>query len=131
LDPATVEKIDVVYDKYYVGGYIFQGIINVITKAGDFSAVTLPDNMVRIPYRSVDRVPAFILPDHGSDDREKSRLPDYRNTLYWNPSIGPDSPGHLRIECWTGDNPGKYVITIEGVDGEGNPVSAGKWVVVK
>ncbi len=131
LDPEIVEKIDVIREKYLVGRYFFPGIINVITKAGDFSCVSLPDYMIRMPYRVIDQVSTFISPDYSSVQRRDSRIPDYRNTLYWNPSVKTDKEGKARVEFFSSDNKADYVINIEGITGNGKVFSAQKILKVR
>lgn len=45
--------------------------------------------MTRLKYRVADQVLTFPLPDHGSMKSEEGIIPDFRNTLYWNPAIKP------------------------------------------
>jgi hypothetical protein len=131
LDPEIVEKIDVINEKYLVGKYVFQGIVNVITKLGDFSCVSLPDYMIRLPYRVIDPVRSFVSPDYSSAELMESRIPDYRNTLYWNPSIKPGKDGKARVEFWSSDNKSDYVINIQGITAEGKIISFRKIIKVK
>ena len=131
LDPDMVEKIDVIKEKYMVGGFAFPGIVNVITKAGDFTAVTLPDYMVRIPYRVADPVASFASPDYSTPEKKKSRIADYRNTLYWNPSLGADTAGTPKAEFWSSDNAGDYVINIQGIMPDGSFCSFQKKLKVR
>jgi hypothetical protein len=131
LDPELVEKIDVVKEKYFVGDYLFFGIVNVITKAGDFSSVTLPDYAIRLPYRVTDPVPSFVSPDYSSEDMKNSRIPDLRNTLYWNPSVKPGKDGIANIDFWTSDFASDYMIRVEGVTAGGKPVSLRKIIRVR
>jgi hypothetical protein len=131
LDPEVVEKIDVVKGRYEVGGYIFTGIINVITKTGDYMSVPLSDYMMRLPYRVVEPVLSFVSPDYSSEDRKVSRLPDYRNTLYWNPEVKPGKDGKASLEFWSSDNKSDYVISIQGISPEGEIISLKKIISVK
>ena len=126
LDPEKVEKIDAVKDLYLVGDYMFFGIVNVITKAGDYSLVTLPDYAVRLKYRVVEPVRTFHAPDYSSAEMKQSRIPDFRNTLYWNPSVKPGDDGKIRVEFWSGDVKGDYEVNVQGVNPEGKPVSIRK-----
>jgi hypothetical protein len=126
LDPELVEQIDVVTDKYLVGKYLFYGIINVITKAGDFSNVGLPENAVRLSHRIIDPVKLFSSPDYSEQEIKQSRVPDLRNTLYWNPSVQPDDEGKIRIEFWTSDYGTDYKIDIQGIDTNGKSLSCTK-----
>jgi hypothetical protein len=131
FDPEIVEKIDVIRVKYYVGDYLFTGIVNIITKAGDFSSVSLPDYAIRLPYRVIDPVFSFSSPDYSSVQMKNNRIPDFRNTLYWNPSVKPDKEGKARVEFWTSDVVSDYVINIQGITKEGEQISVKKIIKVK
>jgi hypothetical protein len=131
LDPEIVEKIDVVKEKYFIGDYLFYGIVNVITKSGDFGSVTLPGYATRLPYRVIDPVVSFFSPDYSSAEMKNSRIPDFRNTLYWNPSVKPDKEGKARIEFWTSDITSDYEINIQGITSNGKIISLKKIIKVK
>jgi hypothetical protein len=131
LDPEIVEKIDVIKEKYYVGKYRFPGLVNVITRSGDFSCVPLPDYMIRLPYRVLEPVWSFVAPDYSSAEIKNNRIPDYRNTLYWNSSVKPDKDGKGRIEFWSSDNKSDYVIDIQGITREGKMFSLRKKIKVR
>ena len=117
LDPELVEEIDIIKNEYIVGFVTFSGIINVITKAGDFSNVPLPRNAVRIRYRDRDYGFKFKYPDYSSDDKKNDRIPDFRNTLYWNPDLKPDKNGKILIDIATSDFISDYEINLQGAAG--------------
>jgi hypothetical protein len=131
LDPEIVEKIDVIKEQYLVGSYSFPGLVNVITKTGDFSSVSLPGYMRRFSYRVLDPVAVFISPEYSSESMKNSRVPDYRNTLYWNPSVQPDQNGSARISFWSGDNKGTYQVTLQGITREGKAFTLKKYIQLK
>ena len=131
LDPELVEKIDVIRSIYQVGEYAFYGIVNVITKSGDYSCVSLPDYAIRLSYRVIDPVRAFKSPDYSLAEMKNSRIPDFRNTLYWNSSLKPDKDGNARIEFWTSDITSDYEINIQGIISEGKTLSLRKIIKVK
>jgi hypothetical protein len=126
LDPDIVERIDLVKDKYYVGDYLFYGIVNVVTNSGDFSSVTLPDYANRLNYKVVDPVVSFASPDYSKNEIKISRVPDFRNTLYWNPSIKPDKDGKAIVDFWSSDKISDYEINIQGITSEGKLISLRK-----
>jgi hypothetical protein len=126
LDPVNVVKIDVIKDKYMVGNYPFYGIVNVTTKTHDFSIIPLPEYMTRLPYRVIDPVFTFVSPDYTTDEARNSRIPDFRNTLYWNPSVTPDNEGKASAEFWSSDLPLEYLITVQGITSAGKPFSVKK-----
>jgi hypothetical protein len=123
FDPDHVERIDVIRDRYVVGDYLFFGLVNVITYDGDYSRVSLPDHAVRLPYRVADPVRLFSSPDYSTAESKRDRTPDFRNTLCWEPSVTPSADGKYRVEFWSSDVPGDYEINLQGITGDGNPVS--------
>ncbi len=131
LDPELVEKIDAIKARYFVGDYMFFGLVNIITKAGDFSNFTLPDYAVRLPYRVTDPVKIFSSPDYSDPQKKQSRLPDFRNTLYWNPSVATNVEGKAKVEFWSSDFVTDYVINIQGMTSDGQPFSFKKRLKVK
>lgn len=131
LDPAKVEKIDVIRSRYVVGDYLFFGLVNVITGAGDFSDIALPEYAVRLPYRIFEPEPRFWSPSYTDPESRQSRIPDLRNTLYWNPSVRPGSDGRFSVEFWSSDYVTNYEVNIQGVDSNGEPLSFHKTIMAK
>jgi hypothetical protein len=125
LNPERVEKVEVVKTPCLTGDRILHGIVNVITKTGDFSDISMPEYAVMIPYKVVEEVPDFIAPDYSDPKVMISRTPDLRNTLYWNPLLKTDSSGKANLTFHTSDLPGNYIIYIHGIS------DSGKIVVVR
>jgi len=131
LNPDLVEKIDVVWDKYRVGGYLFNGIINIITKAGDFRSGYLPGDAIWVNNRLIEPVSSFMTPDYSTAEMKNSRMADYRNTLYWNPLVKPDKNGIASIKFWTADVKTEYLISVNGITPDGKTISIKKIVKVE
>lgn len=131
IDPEMVEKIDVVRNKYFVGDYLFYGIVNVITKSGDFTNVALPAYALRVPYRVIDPEISFKSTDYNSTSKINSRVPDFRNTLYWNPSLKTDNEGKASIKFWTSDFKSDFEVNIQGITSDGKVFSLKKIIKVK
>jgi hypothetical protein len=130
LDPEIVEKIDLVKEKYYIGDNLFYGIVNVISRSGDFNSVTLPGYATRLQYKVYESPVTFTSPDYSSIERKSSRIPDFRNTLYWNPAVQSDKEGKARIEFWSSDYKSNYIIDIQGITSSGKVVSLRKIIKV-
>lgn len=130
IDPEIVEKIEVVRQKYFVGNYLFYGIVNIITKSGDFSNVALPDYAIRVPYKVIDPGIHFRSPDYSASSAAASRVPDFRNTLYWNASIKADKEGKASVEFWTSDFRSDFEVNIQGISPDGNGFSLRKIIKV-
>ena len=131
MDPALIEKIDAIREIYIVGDFQFPGIINLLTKSTDYKDMTIPVNALRIPYTVAQPVASFNAPDYSTEDLKNSRIPDFRNTLYWNPSLQPDKNGKYMIEFWSSDFVSDYVIKVEGVTSDGKIVSLTKTFSVR
>jgi hypothetical protein len=119
LNPALIEKIDVVWDKYRVGEYIFNGIINIISKSADFSLGSLSENAIRVNNMLIDPVNLFVSPDYSTTEMKRSRSADTRNTLYWNPFIMPEKNGISNIKFCTADIKSEYLIQVYGINSDG------------
>ena len=50
--------------------------------------------------------------------QQLSRLPDFRNVLYWSPQLQIEKGKH-NISFYTSDIPGKYTVLIQGISGNG------------
>lgn len=87
--------------------------------------------MIRLPYRVIDPVWSFVSPDYSSSENTNSQIPDFRNTLYWNPSVKPDKSGLANIEFWSSDVVSDYEINIQGINSEGKLISSRKCISVK
>lgn len=48
-----------------------------------------------------------------------SHLKDLRSTIHWEPNVVTDEKGKASLEFYTADGPGKYLITVEGIDLQG------------
>jgi hypothetical protein len=131
LEPELVQKIETVRDKYMVGDYLIYGVVNVITRSGDFSCISLPDYAVRLPWKVADPVYSFTSPEYSSADIKNNHIPDFRNTLYWNPSLQPDKNGKYTVEFWSSDFASDYVINIQGVADNGKSISFNKFIKVE
>ena len=131
LDPDLVEKIDAVSTKYVVGYYLIHGLVNIITKAGDFSSITLPDYAVRLGYNLTEPVSSFTCPDYSLQADRNNHIPDFRNTLYWNPSIKPDTNGKMKVEFSASDYVSDYIVRIQGLAKNGKPVSISKLIKIE
>ncbi len=131
LDPEIVERIDVVKEKYIVGDYLFYGLVNVITKAGDFSVVTLPDYAIRLQYKVIDPVNTFKSIEYSTAAIKESRIPDFRNTLYWNPSVKTGVDNKASVDFWSSDFATGYDININGITSDGKLISIKKHIKVK
>jgi len=119
MDLKDLEKIEVLKDRYFVSDITIEGIIHLITKEGNLSAFEFDRTTFRQEFEASQPAGKFISPDYSVDSLKNSRIPDFRNTLYWNPDIMTDSEGKASVEFYTSDESGEYTVIVEGITSDG------------
>lgn len=69
--------------------------------------------------------PAYDVPDQ---DR---KMVDLRSTIYWKPNLITDQNGNASMRFFTADEPGKYLVTVEGIALSGKLVRKSYTIAVK
>jgi hypothetical protein len=114
ISPTNISRIDVVNTLYIKGDQTYGGIINIITKNGDFGGIDLPSSGVFINYGFLadnSHYPGiYPLPIH---------YPDSRNTLYWEPQLRLNKNNSSKVSFTVSDTPGKYLIVLNGINSKG------------
>jgi hypothetical protein len=119
ISSKDIEKVDVMIDRYYISGNILDGILHFITKNGNLSAFDLDRSVFRMEYDLLQKKEAFYSPDYSVDSVRNNHLPDFRNTLYWNPDLHADKNGKASVEFYSSDETGEYIITVDGMTTDG------------
>ena len=65
----------------------------------------------------------FFAPRYASPEARGSRLPDFRNVMYWAPDIRTGGDGQARLTWYTSDLAGEYVAVLRGISADGRPIS--------
>lgn len=122
FDPLRIEKIGVVNNVYYMGSVGFQGIINFTTYDGDFDLAELPEYLVKKTYQGIQQRREFYSPNYSSQKEPLERIPDFRNTLYWNPQVSLQANQKQKIEFYTSDTNANYDVVVTGITSAGKPI---------
>ena len=117
-DPLKVKKIDIVKRKYFYGPLIFNGIVNFTTYSPDPSMLAELDPVI-MEYEGLQYQREFYSPVYETQEEISSRLPDFRNVLYWSPGVQTDAQGKTEIDCFTSDLKGKFIIVLQGMSTDG------------
>ena len=104
-----------------MGETVYGGILSLITHRGSMPDMRINDDMQMLAYEFPQERPAFEMPKYEDAESKASRKPDFRHTMYWNPTV----EGKEGIEFYTSDLEGAYVATLQGV------LEGGKKVEVK
>jgi hypothetical protein len=81
-----------------------------------------PDWVHNFAFPGYYRAREFYTPDYGMPE-EKHVKPDFRRTLYWNPSLTTDHQGNIGFSFYSSDERAKYRVEIEGMTYEGIPIT--------
>jgi hypothetical protein len=119
ISSKDIEKVDVLIDRYYISGNILDGILHFITKKGNLSVIDLDRSVFRLEYDLLQRKEPFYSPDYSADSLRNNHLPDFRNTLYWNPDLHTDKTGKASAEFYSSDESAQYIISVDGMTIDG------------
>jgi hypothetical protein len=119
FDPLKIKKIEVVAGKYYRSGAIEEGIVNFCTYDGDLSGFALDSGSLITSYEGMQLQREFYSPVYETSDQALSRLPDFRNVLYWSPEIKTGRSGKTELSFYTSDMPGRYAIVVNASNHSG------------
>jgi hypothetical protein len=119
IDPLKVRKLDVVRDRYFWGPADAEGILSYTTYKGDLGGVELDPHAVVLDYEGLQLHRVFYSPVYDSDKAAASRVPDFRNVLYWAPSINTGAKGSNEVSFYTADQEGQYIGVVHGLSADG------------
>jgi hypothetical protein len=112
-DPLKVKTIDVVQHKYFRSGAVFPGIISLKTFRGRTDGQMIDPNANVLAYEIVQKQRKFYSPSY--DTTVSAHMPDFRSTLYWNPSLRTGTPGNAEVEFFTSDLEGEFIVCVRGL----------------
>lgn len=129
LNPAQIEKIEVIYKPYILGSHKINGIVMLTTNTENFAEIKLPQSSTFLEYEALE------LQDNRSEFESKisetdSATPDFRTTLYWNPNLEFNA-NEKHFQCKASYSKGTYNIIIVGFDSEGEKYYGKKQITIK
>ncbi len=123
LNPRLIKRIDIINKRYLMGSTLFDGITSFHSYKGDLAgldkALIVGDDYDFIGVREQVE---YVFPDYSDATFAGSKLPDFRNTLYWNDNT-MISNGKATVDFFTGDDTGTYLIDVNGISESGELIS--------
>jgi len=119
FDPLKIKRADVVTQKFYQGKLVHDGIISYSTYQGDLAGYQLDANALIVEYPGLQLQREFYSPVYETAAETSSRLPDFRNLLYWSPDVHTDRNGKKQLSFYTADIPGTYIVVVQGITADG------------
>jgi hypothetical protein len=123
LSPDNVATIKVVRDidkLNRLGGVGGNGVVIVQTLKPNPDAVKATGAYVTV--QGISSPVPFVATQHLNESQ--ARIPDFRSTLYWNPTLRTGKDGKAVITCWASDDIGPIEINVVGTTSQGFPFSA-------
>ena len=130
LDPLKIEKIETIKGRFHYGYLDCQGIVSVTSYNGDLAGYELNENALVFEYNGAQWEREYTFPTYSDAHQIRLKIPDYRNTLFWNPTINLKNDP-LNIDIYTSDYASQYEIRVEGIDNDGKVVSGSKIITVQ
>ncbi|MDQ4139308.1 MAG: hypothetical protein M3142_02170, partial [Bacteroidota bacterium] len=131
IDPLKIQKLEVITSRYFQGPSTYFGLVSFSTYKGDLEGYTIDPHTFVQEYEGLQLQREFYSPHYETVEEKQSRLPDLRNLLYWNPQISLSQAGNQKLEFYTGDKAGKYLVVIQGLSKYGLAGSTGYIFEVK
>jgi hypothetical protein len=118
-DPMKVRKLEVVSRMYFLGNMYFQGIVNFVTYEGNLPGFELDSRATVVDYEGLQLEREFYSPVYETPEQADSRLPDFRDLLYWRPDIKINDKGRGEFNFFSSDRTGKYIVVVQGMTADG------------
>ncbi len=118
VDPLRIKKIDITTTRFFLGSRAYDGIVSYSTYNGDLEGYELAPGSNVIEYDGLQFEREFYSPQYETAQQSSTRIPDFRNVLYWLPHLKTIN-GRQDISFYTSDVPGKYLIVAQGISDGG------------
>lgn len=125
MNPSDILTLKIVKDISKLrrfGAMGKNGMVLVQTKKLDLQK--LKSGSTTLPVTGLSRPVNFKAQSHANDTNEGIRLPDFRSTVYWNPSVKTITAGKASFSFYTTDDTGPLIIKILGMTADGRPFNA-------
>lgn len=128
FDSRLIQTVNTVREKFSMGGTIYFGLINLVTKDGNYYDLVNATGMTKIELDR-PRLPKRYFAQSYSEETN-TRIPDFRDQLLWQPNISVEG-SELGLNFYTSEVPGEYELTLEGFSIYGRPVAITKTITVE
>lgn len=119
FDPLKIRQLDVVTSRYVVGPAIHEGVVSYTTYSGDLAGFPVSPHALLQEYTGLQGQREFYSPRYDTPAAVKSRLPDFRNLLYWNPQVVTTEAKEATVSFYTSDQVGMYRVVVQGLSQQG------------
>ena len=125
INPRTIQTISLLTEKYKLNSKIYEGVIVLKSKKNNYTPKK-QKSLVNYSIKTISPQKKYFYQKYLSNNN-KSRIPDYRTQLFWNPKISFSE----KITFYTSDVKGDFSIEIQGFTNKGEPIHITKYLHVK
>jgi hypothetical protein len=118
-----IRKIETTCHSRVSGSIEFNGIMSVFTSPDVKNDIFFNKQSLHLPPVFLLNHSLYNIPEYSSYEKKESRNPDFRQLLYWKPSVDIFRDQPLTLDFFSSDTKGNYIIKIEGISSDGCPVS--------
>lgn len=116
LDPKSVRKIGVLWSQESLTRFGDLGLDGMLVIEADIPVTSEMNSVHNLSVVGIDKAIGYQSISHAMN-HEKSKLPDLRSCLYWNPNINLNKTNSF--DFYTADDIGYYIIQVAGIiDGQ-------------
>lgn len=119
FDPLKIKKIELLSSRYILGAYSATGIVSFTTYNNDLAGYELDPRVHVQSYEGIQPTREFYSPKYDQPAAIASRIPDFRNLLYWAPEVKTDMQGKAQLHFYSSDQVGKYKVVLQGLTSNG------------
>ena len=116
FNPYKVYSVGILNKRFYLGPMILDGIIDIRTFHGALDDLKLDQNTIKIDMPNYQLAKKIYEPAYS---KQPSKLPDYRELLFWDPIRSVSKDESTDLEFYTSDVKGDYIIKIDGITNDG------------
>ena len=117
VDPLKIKKLEVVPQRYFYGPASMEGILSFTSYKGDLAGLEIDPHAIVVDYEGLQTQRVFYSPVYEKEGQIKSRLPDFRNLLFWAPKVNPNTKN--AVSFYTSDREGEYIGIVQGLTANG------------
>jgi hypothetical protein len=119
-----IRRIETVCHTRVFGSMVFNGAISVFTSPDVKNNLFFDRNSMHLPPVYITDHSYYNNMDYSNPEKKTERHPDFRQLLYWNPSLDVPGNQNIPVEFYTSDSRGTYIIKVEGIASDGNYISS-------
>lgn len=130
FNPYKLESIGVTNTRFFHGPLVADGVVSFHTFEKDLQGFSFDDHIIKLAHQGLEPSSLYYFPNYDVRGEELSRIPDYRDQLYWEPQVIASPKNPYMLEFYTSDTTGEFEVVLSGFYENGEPLSIRETFVV-